>query len=179
MLTFYPDDWTERSKSDAFKQRESPIWCKQLLYGQTTTMGARPPGVSWAHVLASGWKEDKFISFSFLSQSSWCFPQNCIPVKVEASQRQPFDYNGKLSHTLRVGKTQMTHPTYSLVGNSGIDFTFQQRNIGDFCNKKQIKNFHCMFCSLLVDFDSYVYYIISRHAVNGQYSIFTEVMYHL
>lgn len=75
-----------------------------------------------------------------------------IVFKVEATPRQPFDYNGKLSHTLRVGKTQMTHFTYSLVGNSGIDFTFQQRNIEDFCNKKQIKNFHCMFCSLLVDF---------------------------
>ena len=47
-----------------------------------------------------------------------CFLQNFIPVKVETPPRQPFDYNGKLklSHTLRVGKAQMTHPSYSLAG---------------------------------------------------------------
>lgn len=85
--------------------------------------------------------------------------QNYSPAKVEATPRQPFDYNGNLSHTLRVGKTQMTHPTYALVGNSGRDFTSQQRKTENFANTKRIKTtIHC-----LAAFHRCVYCLSSGH----------------
>lgn len=89
------------------------------------------------------WRERLIYLFESLSHSLveavGVSLQNYPPAKVEAIPRQPFDYNGNLSHTLRVGKTQMTHPTYALVGNSGRDFTSQQRNTENFANKKKIK----------------------------------------
>lgn len=101
-----------------------------------TIMGRPLRGAFW-------WKKRLIYSFLFFVWKEesvtviLSLKQSVFPAELYSCQggSKRFDYNGKVSHTSRVGKTQMTHPTYSLVGNSGIEFAFQQRNIEDICKK--------------------------------------------
>lgn len=129
-----PVPWADRSKSDSFKQRESPIWGrrKQLKVGEGWS--------SWwcqlssaTHIQEGGWggiiKRDSFIYLRSVSSrslsrwSAWYFQQYCNPVKVKATPGKPFDYNGEVSHDPRAVKAPMTHPAVPPVSSSGIDFT--------------------------------------------------------
>lgn len=128
MFTWFlwPCNCTDRSESDRFKQRGSPIWrinkwnlgwhssrC-QLSSGLHIQSGEGGIKDSFIYLLSQKKKKCQFQSLS--CWNSWYFQQDCSPVKVKATPRKPFDYNGKLSHNFRVDKVPMTHATLSLAG---------------------------------------------------------------